>query len=42
MQGKTEQQTQTKDISKVGEIDHFKTKDILEKVKEIIKKGGRK
>lgn len=38
MQDKMEQQTKTKDISKVGEIDHFKTKDILEKVKEILNK----
>lgn len=38
MQDKMEQQTQKKDISKVGEIDHFKTKDILEKVKEVLKK----
>lgn len=38
MQDKTVRQTQKKDISKVGEIDHFKTKDILEKVKEVLKK----
>lgn len=38
MKDKTAQQTQKKDISKVGEIDHFKTKDILEKVKEVLKK----
>lgn len=38
MQDKTARQTQKKDISKVGEIDHFKTKDILEKVKEVLKK----
>ena len=38
MQDKMEQQTQTKDISKVGEIDHFKTKDILGKVKEVLQR----
>lgn len=34
-----EQQTQTKDISKVGEIDHVKSKDILDRVKELLNKG---
>lgn len=38
MQGKMEQQTKTKDISKVGEIDHVKSKDILDRVKELLNK----
>lgn len=33
-----EQQTKTKDISKVGEIDHVKSEDILYRVKELINK----
>lgn len=38
MQDKMEQQTKKKDISKVGEFDHFKNKDILDRVKETLNK----
>lgn len=38
MQGKTEQQTKTKDTSKGVEFDGFGDKDILEKVKEVLQR----
>lgn len=38
MQDKMEQQTQKKDTSKVVELAHFKDKDILDRVKELLNK----
>lgn len=38
MKDKTAQQTQKKDISKPVDFDGVKNKDILQKVKEVLKK----